>query len=151
MYWFIYWRRSDKIVFYCLLNQFLELWHLRIESSKWTLPCGEPSQNHGRFAPEHIRAKHVRGKTRKMSHLKLLRGNFARIFLDLSKNVNKTKFNYFRARTFATQTAPDVECKYLTSPLGEIEVGNETLTEHVFADFELWPDKPCVVSIFLFL
>lgn len=66
----------------------------------------------------------------------------------MSKNVNKSKTNYIHARKFATQTAPDVKCKYLTSPWGEIEVGNETLTEHVFADFELWPDKPSVVSFY---
>ncbi|CAH2041339.1 unnamed protein product, partial [Iphiclides podalirius] len=39
-------------------------------------------------------------------------------------------------------TAPDVESKVLNSPWGEIKVGNETLTEYVFSDCELWPDKP---------
>lgn len=119
------------------------------------LALRESSQNRGRFAPERIRAQHVRGKTLRMSHLKVLRGNFVWKVLSNPKNVKKIKSKLIHARTFAsqttrpfvTQTAPEVECKYLTSPFGEIEVGNETLTEHVFADFERWPDKPSVVSI----
>ncbi|XP_013173002.1 PREDICTED: probable 4-coumarate--CoA ligase 1 [Papilio xuthus] len=48
------------------------------------------------------------------------------------------------SRPFGTQTAPDFDNKILNSPWGEIKVGNETLTEYVFSDYELWDDKPSV-------
>ncbi|XP_026752676.1 probable 4-coumarate--CoA ligase 1 [Galleria mellonella] len=90
-----------------------------------------------------------------MSHLKVLRGNFARqlIFSPCKKNANKLRTNRvipehtqpcLLGRNFATQTAPDLDNKYLTSPWGDIQVGNETLTEFVFEDIELWADKPAV-------
>ncbi|KAJ0176045.1 hypothetical protein K1T71_008219 [Dendrolimus kikuchii] len=85
-----------------------------------------------------------------MSHLKVLRGNFARqIFNSCAKNVKKSKINRvpslsLSSRSFATQTAPDVDSKYLTSPWGEITVGKETLPEFVFAECDSWADKPAV-------
>ncbi|XP_045536849.1 probable 4-coumarate--CoA ligase 1 isoform X1 [Papilio machaon] len=48
------------------------------------------------------------------------------------------------SRAFGTQTAPDFDSTILNSPWGEIKVGNETLTEYVFSDYELWDDKPSV-------
>ncbi|KAL0829237.1 hypothetical protein ABMA28_004062 [Loxostege sticticalis] len=79
-----------------------------------------------------------------MSHLKVLRGNLARQFFNCAKNGRRTKSYRVHCRALATQTAPSVDTKYLNSPWGEIQVGNETLTDHVFADFELWADKPSV-------
>lgn len=98
-------------------------------------------------------AEKVRAGT--MSHLKVLRGNLAQKILSFSKNGKRPKVNRLVSnpiilnRCLATQTAPEIDNKFLTSPWGEIEVGKETLTEHVFSDFELWADKPCVVSILI--
>lgn len=85
---------------------------------------------------------------RKMSHLKLFRSSLPRRLLcNLSPCVKRSKRQISDVgRGLATQTATVADCKFLTSPWGEIEVGNETLTEHVFKDFELWPDQPSVVS-----
>lgn len=89
-----------------------------------------------------------------MSHLKVLRGNFARqLFNSSVKNGKGSKTNsLFQARVLsrnlATQTAPSVDNKFLSSPWGEIQVGNETLTEHVFKDVEMWADEPSVVSAY---
>ncbi|XP_059062833.1 probable 4-coumarate--CoA ligase 1 [Achroia grisella] len=88
-----------------------------------------------------------------MSHLKVLRGNFARqlFFSPCKKNTNKLRTNIVLSqhgedfgRNFATQTAPNVDNKYLTSPWGDIQVGKETVTEFVFEDIALWADKPAV-------
>ncbi|KAL4715834.1 hypothetical protein ACJJTC_006413 [Scirpophaga incertulas] len=81
-----------------------------------------------------------------MSNLKVLRGSFARQLITCAKTCGKTETNrpYVRQfpRALATQVAPNLDHNLLNSPWGEIQVGNETLTEHVFADFELWADKP---------
>lgn len=94
-----------------------------------------------------------------MSHLKILRGNLARQILNsLSPNQKQCKqlktqiFSVVRNlnRSLATKTATVLEQNVLSSPHGEITVGKETLTEHVFKDIENWMDAPCVVStIFL--
>ncbi|XP_053608423.1 probable 4-coumarate--CoA ligase 1 [Plodia interpunctella] len=91
-----------------------------------------------------------------MSHLKVIRGNFARQLLNIApkKSAKKTKLNRVFSQTtqpcilsrhFATQTVPDLDTKKcMNSPWGEIQVGNETLTDFIFEDFELWADKPAV-------
>ncbi|XP_030036697.2 probable 4-coumarate--CoA ligase 1 [Manduca sexta] len=84
-----------------------------------------------------------------MSHLKVLRGNFARQLLNCTRNCKKLKSNSallqnVLSRCLATQTAAAVDSKFLTSPWGEIQLGKETLTEYVFADLESWADKPSV-------
>lgn len=89
-----------------------------------------------------------------MSNLKILRGSFARqIFNSLAsakhgKKVNKELLSYSRllSRSLATQSASAVDGKCLNSPWGEIQIGKETLTEHVFSDVEEWADAPAVVS-----
>ncbi|KAJ2951632.1 hypothetical protein O0L34_g13790 [Tuta absoluta] len=78
-----------------------------------------------------------------MSHMKVLRGNFVKKLFDFSKG-KRVKPSSQVASGFATQTAPNVDSKFLTSPWGEIQVTNATLTDHVFQDFELWADKPSV-------
>lgn len=88
-----------------------------------------------------------------MSHLKVLRGNFARQFINsCAKNVKKSKRNCALAqrndldisRCFASQTARDGDSKCLKSPWGEITVGKETLPEFVYAESDSWADKPAV-------
>ncbi|KAM3957827.1 putative 4-coumarate--CoA ligase 1 [Aphomia sociella] len=87
-----------------------------------------------------------------MSHLKVLRGNLARqlLFSSCKRSAKKQKANRVISqsclldRNFATQTAPELDNKYLTSPWGEIQVGKETLTEFVFEDIESWADKPAM-------
>ncbi|CAG9100979.1 unnamed protein product [Plutella xylostella] len=81
-----------------------------------------------------------------MSHMKVLRGNLARQILSVSKRGKKQKCAslQFSDRSFATQTKPASTPKSLASPWGEIQVGNETLTEHVFKDISMWGDKPSV-------
>lgn len=88
-----------------------------------------------------------------MSHMKVLRGNLARQILSVSKRGKKQKCAslQFSDRSFATQTAPASTPKSLASPWGEIQVGNETLTEHVFKDISMWGDKPSVVSCLSFI
>lgn len=86
-----------------------------------------------------------------MSHLKVIRGNFARQFFTSAKNGRKPKGSriisrHILSRSLATKTSPNVDNKYLTSPYGEIVIGKETLTEFVFEDVESWADKPSVVS-----
>lgn len=81
--------------------------------------------------------------------LKVLRGNVARQIINSAKNGRKKSnsvSNCLLSRCLATQTAPAPDCKLLNSPWGEIQVGKETLTDYVFSDLELWPDKPSVVS-----
>ncbi|XP_072931337.1 probable 4-coumarate--CoA ligase 1 [Epargyreus clarus] len=81
-----------------------------------------------------------------MSHLKILRGSCARQIVNClyphSKNCKRPKTLISWARSLATKTVPVLENNVLNSPWGEIQVGNETLTEHVFKDFELWADSP---------
>ncbi|XP_038212631.1 probable 4-coumarate--CoA ligase 1 [Zerene cesonia] len=85
-----------------------------------------------------------------MSSLKILRGKIARQILKNFTSQNDSchiKANHIvknLSRCLATQTAPVLKNNALTSLYGEIEVGNETLPEFVFRDFELWPDMPCV-------
>lgn len=96
-----------------------------------------------------LRARTPRPET--MSHLKVLRGNIARQLYSCAKNGRRPKTNrVYPVRTLATQTAPNVDTKFLNSPWGEIQVDNQTLTDYVFADVESWPDKPSVVSFFTF-
>ncbi|GBP48714.1 Probable 4-coumarate--CoA ligase 1 [Eumeta japonica] len=122
-------------------------------------PC--PLQNRGRAktralssgAP-HSRAVARTAQTRvKMSHLKVLRGNFARqLFKTFSGNTKRNRRcrNFVSAsgapasRSYATLPEPDLENRTLTSPWGEIKIGKETLTEYIFQDVELWMDKPAV-------
>ncbi|XP_063828662.1 probable 4-coumarate--CoA ligase 1 isoform X1 [Ostrinia nubilalis] len=79
-----------------------------------------------------------------MSHLKVLRGNLARQFFNCAKNGRRAKAYRMHSRALATQTAPNLDNKYLNSPWGEIQVGTETVTDYVFGDLELWADKPSV-------
>ncbi|XP_068630153.1 probable 4-coumarate--CoA ligase 1 [Battus philenor] len=88
-----------------------------------------------------------------MSHIKLLRDCFSRNLLNRKpckesvRKLNTLRFvsnGSIFTRNFGTQTAPDLDSKVLNSPWGEIKVGNETLTEYVFSDYELWADKPSV-------
>ncbi|XP_049875071.1 probable 4-coumarate--CoA ligase 1 [Pectinophora gossypiella] len=82
-----------------------------------------------------------------MSHMKILRGSLARKLFELPAQNAKSKSNLaprVLVRTFATQPAPAVDTKYLTSPYGEVQVGSESVTEFVYRDIELWADKPCV-------
>ncbi|XP_075977014.1 putative 4-coumarate--CoA ligase 1 [Anticarsia gemmatalis] len=87
-----------------------------------------------------------------MSHLKVLRGNLSRqLFNSLScakqgKKSKVTRVSYSRlsSRSLATQTATAVDYKHLNSPWGDIQVGNETLTDYVFADVESWAEEPSV-------
>lgn len=82
--------------------------------------------------------------------------SFAKQFLKITPYKSFTKQTIWRSlpnsrafsRPFGTQTALDLDNKILNSPWGEIKVGNETLTEYVFSDYELWDDKPSVVSLF---
>lgn len=99
-----------------------------------------------------IRTDAARGQAHayKMS-LKVLRGYVARKFLNCRKNVNQKSNADFLTRALATQVAPKSEAKPLVSPWGEIQVGKETLTEHVFMDIEQWADKPSVVRIFFLI
>lgn len=50
-------------------------------------------------------------------------------------------------RNFAAKAATAGDTKQLTSAWGEVQVGNETLNEHVYKDIKLWMDKPAVVSL----
>lgn len=92
-----------------------------------------------------------------MSHLKVLRGNISRqIFNSLSSvkeckksKINSVSYSCLSSRTLATRTA--VDYKHLDSPLGEIQVGNENLTEYVFSDVGSWLDAPSVVSILYYI
>lgn len=126
------------------------------KSVSWTLPLAPPADDCG-CARAHLHAAASRENiaSADMSHLKVLRGNFAKILNYPTKNYTKTKLNrnvsLTHSRCLATKTAPVVECKYLTSPWGEIDVGKETLTDFVFRDIELWEDKPSVVSYFMFI
>lgn len=84
-----------------------------------------------------------------MSHLKILRGNLAhRILSNLTPKTKCKKIRQFHVsnRNSAIKTATVVEHNVLSSPWGEITIGNETLTQHVFQDVEKWSDAPCVVS-----
>lgn len=93
-----------------------------------------------------------------MSNLKVLRGSLARQILNSfvsgkhGKKSNRELLSYSRllSRSLATQTATAVDYKFLTSPWGEIQVGQETLTEFVFSDVESWMDAPSVVSTHIF-
>ena len=92
-----------------------------------------------------------------MSHLKILRGNLARQIINgISSNQKQCKkqhiFSVHRnlKRYLSTKTATVLEHNVLSSPHGEITVGKETLTEHVFKDVDKWMDAPCVVSTLLF-
>ncbi|CAH0400232.1 unnamed protein product [Chilo suppressalis] len=82
------------------------------------------------------------------SNLKVLRGNFSRqLFYCVRNGANKRHkanrvFSQQLVRSLTTQTAPNFDCNVLNSPWGEIQVTNESLTDHVFADVELWADKP---------
>ncbi|CAG4953007.1 unnamed protein product [Colias eurytheme] len=85
-----------------------------------------------------------------MSSLKILRGKIARQILknltaqNDSCHIKTNNVVKNLSRCLATQTAPALKNNVLTSLYGDIEVGNETLPEFVFRDFELWPDMPCV-------
>ncbi|XP_045499603.1 probable 4-coumarate--CoA ligase 1 [Colias croceus] len=85
-----------------------------------------------------------------MSSLKILRGKIARQILknltaqNDSCHIKTNNVVNNLSRCLATQTAPALKNNVLTSLYGDIEVGNETLPEFVFRDFELWPDMPCV-------
>lgn len=100
----------------------------------------------------HLRANGWRETTEDMSHLKVLRGNFVRQLFSCAKNGkgSQTNSQVRVLRNLATQTEPSVDNKFLTSPWGEIQVGNETLTEHVFKDVEKWSDEPSVVSVCIY-
>ncbi|CAG9788381.1 unnamed protein product [Diatraea saccharalis] len=82
------------------------------------------------------------------SNLKVLRGNFSRQLFYYVKNGTEKKLKANRVfcqhfvRSLATQTAPNLDIKDLSSPWGDIQVNNETLTDHVFSDLELWADQP---------
>ncbi|XP_028027375.1 probable 4-coumarate--CoA ligase 1 [Bombyx mandarina] len=83
------------------------------------------------------------------SHLKAVRGNFARQILNCARNEKKIKSNRVipqgvLRRDFATRTATVSDSKCLSSPWGEIQIGKETLTDHVFGEVESWADKPSV-------
>ncbi|CAK1543171.1 unnamed protein product [Leptosia nina] len=83
--------------------------------------------------------------------LKLMRGKLARQIL---KNLTQAESGQIKtkhaalvkniSRLLATQTAPVLETNLLNSLYGEVAVGNETLTDHVFKDVNLWPSAPCV-------
>ncbi|XP_022826495.1 probable 4-coumarate--CoA ligase 1 [Spodoptera litura] len=87
-----------------------------------------------------------------MSNLKVLRGSLARQILNSfvsgkhGKKSNRELLSYSRllSRSLATQTATAVDNKFLTSPWGEIQVGQEALTDFVFSDVESWADAPSV-------
>ncbi|CAK1582700.1 unnamed protein product [Parnassius mnemosyne] len=88
-----------------------------------------------------------------MSHIKIIRNCFPRLCKNITSYsgcLKKPKTYRFAlnsrcfTRNFATQTAPDLDNNVLNSPWGEIKVGDETLTEYVFSDYELWADKPSV-------
>ncbi|XP_034832744.1 probable 4-coumarate--CoA ligase 1 [Maniola hyperantus] len=89
-----------------------------------------------------------------MSHLKIIRGNFARQILNnFSAHKKQKKLKTSLAvsvvrnscRGLATKPATTVlEQNVLSSPWGEITVGKETMFEYVFKDIDLWSDAPCV-------
>ncbi|CAG4945902.1 unnamed protein product [Parnassius apollo] len=88
-----------------------------------------------------------------MSHIKIIRNCCSRLYKNISPytgSLRKPKTYSFAlnsrcfTRNFATRTAPDVDNNVLNSPWGEIKVGDETLTEYVFSDYELWANKPSV-------
>ncbi|CAF4875836.1 unnamed protein product [Pieris macdunnoughi] len=77
--------------------------------------------------------------------MKILRGKIARqILKSYTEKQLKRHVLVRNVRCLATQTAPVLEPNHLVSPYGEISVGNENLTDHVFKDFAEWSDAPCV-------
>ncbi|XP_041981706.1 probable 4-coumarate--CoA ligase 1 [Aricia agestis] len=86
----------------------------------------------------------------KMSSLKIFRGSLARNFLNnnfkhecKSANQRVPKSQHFR-RCYATQPVSVLEPNVLSSPWGEITIGQENLHDHIFQDVQMWPDAPCV-------
>lgn len=107
---------------------------------------------------QHLRAIRSRANipNGNMSHLKILRGTLTRqVLKNFSPHKKQKKLKPVLPvsvvqnsnRGFATKTATVLEQNVLSSPWGEITVGNETMMDFVFKDIDLWTDAPCVVSI----
>lgn len=95
-----------------------------------------------------------------MSHLKNLRGTLTRqVLKNFSPHKKQKKLKpslpisvvQNSSRDFATKAATVLEQNVLSSPWGEITVGNETMMDFIFKDIDLWSDAPCVVSLIYFV